>query len=89
MPLLLGLEKTITQALDKPGIQTRQHPYVPHITVGRVRNHRARSTLARMAHGLPRQYISPVVVNKLILFESTLNQEGAVYTRFASFPLTG
>ncbi len=70
-PALLGLQRSLTEALLRQGIGLEARPYRPHIT------------LARRAGAVPEGFEAPVLeemtVRAFVLMESRLGAEGARY----------
>jgi 2'-5' RNA ligase len=83
---LIRLQQDVEHACSSLGYEQENKSFHPHITIGRVRDHRDAFALAE-AHRAAR--IEPVefVVSSIVIYESELRPTGSVYTSVASFPL--
>ena len=83
---LLRLQNEVEQVCTSLGYEPEYKSFHPHITIGRVRDHRDAFTLAE-THRAAR--IEPVrsEVTSIVIYESELRPTGSVYTSVASFPL--
>lgn len=93
VPELLRLQRATDAVARSLGIETDRRPYHPHITLGRLRQQRARAApeeaqsvraylRAHTAFALP-----PFPVEAFHLYQSTLGSTGAVHAKRAAFPL--
>ena len=67
--------------LEELGIRAEHRAYTPHLTLGRVRGKGRLDDLVAAVAGSADEEFGPLVVETLVLFESELRPEGAVYTR--------
>lgn len=84
---LLKLAANLNIGLEKAGWPGDRQNFVPHLTIGRIRQLRDKElfqrTIARFAH----TYIQQQAAGKLTLFESILRREGPLYLEVASYKL--
>jgi RNA 2',3'-cyclic 3'-phosphodiesterase len=83
---LIRLENDVADVCESLGYEREAKPFHPHITIGRVRDHRDAYALAD-AHRAAR--IEPVEfdVRGVAIYESKLVPTGSVYTKLSSVPL--
>jgi RNA 2',3'-cyclic 3'-phosphodiesterase len=85
---LIDLARRISAAVARVGLPPDDRPFVPHVTVWRVRSPahaaRARALLAPADPG------APVIgeAREVLLVRSELTRQGAVHTPLARFPLS-
>ena len=75
--LQLRIEQTIEEQL---GIPQENRPFKPHITIGRIKDHGKHASFISTISSFESFSTECFVCNELILFQSTLNPKGAVYT---------
>jgi 2'-5' RNA ligase len=88
-PLTL-LARSLAVALEREGFAADDKPFVPHLTVGRVRESGARKageSAARLAAEAFPQAAFPV--GELVVVKSTLSPGGSRYEPLARCPLAG
>ncbi len=70
------------------GVVRENRPFRPHITIGRIRSQKGIQPLIAEHR---KSIIKPVEfdVNAIVIYESTILRTGSVYTKLASFPLSG
>jgi 2'-5' RNA ligase len=82
------LAKSLAVALEREGFPADDKPFVPHLTVGRVRESGARTageSAARLAaEAFP---TAPFPVDALVVVKSTLSPGGSRYEALARVPL--
>lgn len=84
---LTSLQDQIAQSLTNAALYKEDKPFSPHLTIGRikqVRDNDALKVLLLKYHGTD---IQKVAVDKVILYESILRQEGPLYTALEEFNL--
>jgi 2'-5' RNA ligase len=86
---LMVIQKNIEQVLSVLGFPAEDRPFIPHLTLGRVRYNKKSSGLASKIQGLKDINFTPFTVNELILYKSTLRPGGAIYTPLRRLPLIG
>jgi 2'-5' RNA ligase len=86
---LRKMESALSSSLAPLGFPPEDRPFAGHLTIGRVKSGNARGKIARLVRQYHRFYIGEAVSGEVVLYESRLSMEGAVYTKLDSFPLTG
>lgn len=84
---LMGLYRTVSEALEAEGLDPEERTYRPHVTIARLDNpdpEHVHSTLRSHEDVSP----PPFEAERFTLYESTLTPEGAVHDPQAIFPLT-
>jgi 2'-5' RNA ligase len=85
---LLRLQETVESVLKREmGVAREKRRYVPHITVGRVRQRRSCPTVEEIAELAGEQEFGRVGVGSFVLMKSDLRPTGAVYTPLNRFAL--
>ncbi len=84
-PRLVSLQKLISQQLVSLGFEKETRIWIPHLTIGRVRNDstfRSRKELGRQLGKLEiDSFIAETYVDKVVLYQSTLKPTGSEYTK--------
>jgi 2'-5' RNA ligase len=84
---LAGLAQKIEAVAVARGLPPSDHPWTPHLTIGRVRNpRRIRDALAKLAEARERDF-GTCRIGEIFLYRSTLTPEGSRYEKLASFTL--
>jgi len=86
------LHQVVNEALAHVGFEPERRPFTPHLTLGRVRRNTAsqtKSQIGEVLRGLNIGQLTTEELTELVLFRSELRRSGAVYTRLATFELTG
>ncbi|MFZ7110830.1 MAG: RNA 2',3'-cyclic phosphodiesterase [Desulfatiglandales bacterium] len=87
---LSGFRDALQRALKDFGIKEEKRPFRPHLTMGRFRKVEKNRRHLEDLLSAHREVRSPAcLLDRLILFKSTLNPGGPVYTKLASWPLEG
>jgi 2'-5' RNA ligase len=85
---LMDLQAAVEEALaDELGVAPERRRYVPHVTLGRVKDRRRCPSVAEIAGLLDDQQFGRVEVDRFVLMMSELRPTGAVYTPLHTFPL--
>jgi 2'-5' RNA ligase len=85
---LVSLQRAVDAALeDELGLAREKRRYVPHVTLGRVKDRRAGPRMDDLASALDRQDFGTVPVDSMVLMKSDLRPDGAVYTPLHVFQL--
>lgn len=71
------------------GLQKDEHDFSPHVTVGRVRTPGDTDALGRKLLGFGPVEFGAMTAGRVVLFQSTLQPQGPVYTPIFSVPLPG
>jgi len=74
----LSLAQTIDNAIETLGFR-KEHRFVPHLTLGRVRSGRNKNELLILMRKLEDFEIGKMMVGKIILFQSKLSPKGPIY----------
>jgi 2'-5' RNA ligase len=81
------LSKAAGMAAKSAGIALDKKPFVPHVTLGRVRDRRAVGTLPEHVARHEAFEAAPFRATEITLYESVLGHHGARYNALAHFPL--
>lgn len=89
---LSELQHRLEAGFEQMGIPLEQHRFHPHLTIGRVRKDASRSQQQALADavrlgGAPS--LGRFNANEIVLFQSDLRPQGAVYSRVETFSLGG
>jgi len=89
---LAQLQRELETGFGEIGIPREQRPFHPHLTIGRMKrdfsSHDQQELQAAIqAHG--DRSIGRWVVQEIVLYQSDLRPQGAVYSRMGTFPLGG
>ena len=80
----------LQHALSPFGIKEEERAFRPHLTLGRFKKPGKRQTELEQLIANYRELSSPALaLSDLLLFRSDLKPGGAVYTKIASWPLSG
>jgi RNA 2',3'-cyclic 3'-phosphodiesterase len=85
---LATLQGSLAQQLMEAGFKIDDKPFVPHVTIGRIKNIKDHDRFKMTMLKYHITDIQRVPVTEVILFESILKQEGAVYKQVSAFSLT-
>ncbi len=85
------LHQAVNEALARVGCEPESRPFAPHLTLGRVQQRRGGEE-PQVGEAISRAVAQPcelgtVDFTKLVLFRSTLQPQGAVYTPLETFTL--
>ncbi len=87
---LLSLQQALEEAFAKLGFVPEDRPFVPHLTLGRVKSGKGLDQLVSIIKryqaepfALPEEF----EVSEIILYQSILKPSGAVYTPLRRIPL--
>lgn len=78
--LLATLVQELESAFVPLGFPAEKRPFTPHLTLGRVRSNRGREELQRRLENLVLPPFPAFPVAEVVLYQSTLRPQGAVYT---------
>jgi len=84
---LTALQKQLDNDFAPLGFAPETRPFRPHLTLARIREPQAVRGLNEALEGQADFSAGQFNVHELILFQSRLRPEGAVYTKLAAFPL--
>lgn len=89
-PRLKALQARVVQAARDAGLALERRKFVPHITLARfAKDEISAASLAAKIEAVGAISGTPLVVDEMILYRSTLRADGAVYDPLAEYPLTG
>jgi 2'-5' RNA ligase len=83
------LQREIDATAAGLGFPSEDRPFKPHLTLGRVRSPKGKTSLTQMIEGNAHLGLGSFRVEQVVLFRSDLRPEGAVYSRLQEFPLKG
>ena len=84
---LYELEEDTLSAFDKLGYLRDRQNFVPHITLGRIKELCEKQYFQKIVAGIEQKSYITQEVNEIILFQSFLRPEGAVYKVIKKFEL--
>ena len=76
---LLNLEEDVLSAFDCIGYQRDRQNFVPHITLGRIKDLCEKQYFWKVVKAIEQKSYIRQEVNEIILFQSILRPDGAVY----------
>ena len=82
---LYDLEEDTLSAFDKIGYLRDRQNFVPHITLGRIKELCEKQYFQKIVAGIEQKSYIKQEVNEIILFQSFLRPEGAVYKEIKKF----
>ncbi len=86
---LQGLYERLEQALISIGFPKENRPFRAHLTVGRIKGRINKQTLRAALEEQEDFVTDPFNVASVILYQSTLRPQGAIYTKLVEAELTG
>lgn len=84
---LSRMHNIIDKEMSIYGIPMEQRAFVPHITLGRIKEPRRMDQLLRILVEKRDEDFGEWRINGLTLFKSQLTPEGPIYTQLGNFPL--
>lgn len=81
------IHRSIDQGMHTYGIPMEQRRFVPHITLGRVKDKAKVDRLLRTIEERKSEEFGQWMIKALTLFKSQLRPEGPIYTHLGIFPL--
>jgi 2'-5' RNA ligase len=87
MPLLLDLQRRLDSQLQGLGFPKEKRPFQGHLTLARAKGRLEDRRLKEALEGLGAFRTASFAVESVVLFQSTLRPQGAIYTRLAEAPL--
>lgn len=84
---LLSLEEKILKAFDDIGYLRDRQNFVPHLTLGRIKDLCEKQYFQKVVQAIKQKSYIRQEVNEIILFQSILRPEGAVYKVVKSWKL--
>lgn len=87
---LRQLASAVDTALSPLGVTPEVRPYVPHLTLGRMKAGHDLTEMQEAIEELPSRDFGAITPDQFVLFESTSTSAGAIYRKVREFPfLTG
>ncbi|WP_375261095.1 RNA 2',3'-cyclic phosphodiesterase [Palleronia sp.] len=89
-PALVHLQKKVETAARRSGIDLPHRRFVPHITLARFPNRMPPEDHAKIGRFLEAQgdfQFDPVMVDEVVLIQSTLSSDGARYDLLETYPI--
>ncbi|NPA49541.1 MAG: RNA 2',3'-cyclic phosphodiesterase [Thermodesulfobacteria bacterium] len=83
------LQRLLEEKLAHLGFEPEKRPFVPHLTLGRVKSTRKKEALLKEISLRREEEIVPerhFVVSEIVLYRSTLHPRGAIYTPVRRLP---
>ncbi len=77
---LISLQKRIETQLEKIGFQPEDHPFHPHLTLGRMKSSRGKEELVERMEEHKEEEFGDLQAERVILFKSDLRPTGPIYT---------
>ena len=85
--ILAILAENLLENLDKNGFSRDRQNFVPHLTVGRIKNVNNKQQFQNVIDQYKSSFIQKVQVESIILFESLLSPTGPQYKKVSEFSL--
>lgn len=82
-----ALATDIMESLDRIGFKRDRQNFVPHLTLGRIKQLADKNHFQQLIQSIPNKTYQRVSVNEISLYESVLKPTGAVYTVLQKHPL--
>ena len=76
---LLNLEEAVLTAFDNIGYQRDRQNFVPHLTLGRIKDLCEKQYFQKVVHAIEQKTYIHQEVKEIILFQIILRPDGAVY----------
>ncbi len=80
---LKTLQEDLESRLTRLGFESEKSRFQPHLTLGRVRSQKNRSSLLRAIESMTNIWVGEIPVNAMYLIRSELKPAGAEYTDIA------
>lgn len=84
---LILLANGIIDAMDKIGFERDRQNFVPHLTLGRIKNLTDKPRFQEVIGNIPQKTYLSTSVDKLLLYESVLHKDGPEYIVVDSFKI--
>jgi len=86
---LAALQKQLEADFAGIGFPEEDRPFRAHLTLARIRDPRGLPGMGEVLQKYHAVSAGEFIVKELVLFQSRLTPQGAIYTRLAAFPLAG
>ncbi len=88
--VLQSLQSSVEDALaEELGVEREDRDYIPHVTLGRIKEKGFCPPLPKLVKQLPDSYFGNVPAGEMVLIKSELTPDGPVYTPLHEFTLQG
>ncbi|MBW7847430.1 MAG: RNA 2',3'-cyclic phosphodiesterase [Bacteroidales bacterium] len=84
-----ALANQVLDACARAGFERDRQNFVPHLTLGRIKNINNKPYFQQVMAALPQKLFQEMMVDKLILFESILRKEGPIYVPLQQIEFKG
>ena len=84
---LAGLAGSIERCAEQVGVPREPHPFVAHLTLGRVKSDRNVKRLKGLIEAQREAAFGSDGVSEFVLYRSTLTPSGPIYEPLSTFPL--
>lgn len=84
---LRKIQKNVDKATLKSGVESNKYPYLPHLTLGRIRTEDILTKVALNAIKKNRLAVEPWIVNEIVLMSSTICHTRTVLTPIGLFKI--
>lgn len=85
-PALRQLASSVDTSLSSLGIAPEVRPYLPHLTLGRLRGQCDLTEMQEAIEELPSRDFGQITPDRFVLFGSRLTEAGPIHTRIEEFP---
>jgi|Deesub1362A_J573_1020465.scaffolds.fasta_scaffold00034_8 2'-5' RNA ligase len=86
---LQALQQAVEAAAQQAGFSPEERPFVPHLTLGRLKEPRACPSLSQSLSTLKEAPFGKIRVDRVCLMQSRLSPQGAQYSVVAQIQLKG
>lgn len=86
---LIEIQKRLDERLGRIGIAPDTRSFKAHLTIARAKGNLNSKPLAEVMAALGNIESAPFTAEEMVLYQSELKPDGAVYTRLKSVPLGG
>ncbi|MBK7172072.1 MAG: RNA 2',3'-cyclic phosphodiesterase [Bacteroidales bacterium] len=77
----------VLDALEKAGWEKDRQNFVPHLTIGRIKELKDKDLFQEEIQKYRNRFIQEQAINEIHLYESILRKEGPLYLKIATFQL--
>ena len=84
---LRKIQKNVDKATLKAGVESNKYPFLPHLTLGRIRTEDILTKVALNAIKKNRLAVEPWIVNEIVLMSSTICHTRTVLTPIGLFKI--
>ncbi len=84
---LIKLQKQISIALEDIGIIADRQNFVPHLTIGRIKQLQSKKYFQSVVERFKKFNCEPIIIDRIYLYESILRKEGPEYRVLKEYKL--